>query len=106
MWTPLSARGLQSVEWIQRRATKFILGFPSASFPYNERLLKLNLLPVSYWHELKDLVFLFKAVNSHYNIEITNLIDQKLMSDQQETVAASTFYFQNVKLLPSKNVIL
>ena len=67
------------MEGIQRRATKFILGSPSASLPYNERLLKLNLLPVSYWHELKDLVFFFKAVNGHYNIDITKFIQPKVI---------------------------
>ena len=39
-----------------KTATKCILGFPSASLPYNQGLSKFNLLPVSHWHELKDLI--------------------------------------------------
>ena len=76
VWTPLSARGLQSMERIQRRATKVILLFPSTSLAHNERLL--NLSPVSYWHELKDLSFFFKIVNGHYNIDITKFIQPKV----------------------------
>ena len=79
VWTPLSARGLQSVEGIQRCATKVTLKPPSASLPYNERLLKLKLLPISYCHELNDLVFFFEAVNRHYNIDITKFIQPNVI---------------------------
>ena len=39
-------------------ATKFILGFPNGEMSYEERLVKLNLIPLSYRHEMKDLLFL------------------------------------------------
>lgn len=39
------------------------------SIPYRDRLIRLN-LPVSYWHELKDLVFYFKCHINHYIIPI------------------------------------
>ena len=29
---------------------------------YKDRLIKLDLLPVSYWHEYLDMVFFFKSV--------------------------------------------
>ena len=51
------------VEKIQRRATRFILSLPFRSeTSYQERLLKTGLLPLSYWHEYLDLVYLFKAI--------------------------------------------
>ena len=54
----------QRVERVQRRATKYILNLPYlCSETYRERLVSLNLLPLSYWHEYLDLVFFFKAVN-------------------------------------------
>jgi hypothetical protein len=47
-------KGLFSLEGIQRRATKFILQDYESS--YFNRLKKLNLIPISYWHEIKDTV--------------------------------------------------
>ena len=63
VWTPLQIGGLCTIEGVQCRATKYILGYPDALIPYKESLIKLNLLPVSYWHEIRDLVFFFKAIN-------------------------------------------
>ena len=42
-----------------RRATKFIL--QNYELSYLERLRKLNLLPISYWLEIKDLIFFSNA---------------------------------------------
>ena len=79
VWTPLNIGGLRLVERIQRRGTKFILGYPDAALPYKQRLLKLNLLPVSYWHEIRDLVFFFKAINDFYNIDLSDFIQPKVV---------------------------
>ena len=40
------------LEGVQRRATKFIL--QNYELSYLERLRKLDLLPISYWLEIKD----------------------------------------------------
>ena len=79
VWTPLNIGGLRLVERIQRRGTKFILGYPDAALPYKQRLLKLNLLPVSYLHEIRDLVFFFKAINDFYNIDLSDFIQPKVV---------------------------
>ena len=42
--------------------------------------MKLNLLPVSYWHEIRDLVFFFKAINGIYNIDITEFVQPKVIT--------------------------
>ena len=67
------------VEGIQRRATKFILGYHNPYQPYKDRLLALKLLPVCYWHEIKDLVFFYKIINGFYNVDISNLIQPKIL---------------------------
>ena len=79
VWTPLHIGGLRIIEGVQRRATKYILGYPDALIPYKERLIKLNLLPVSYWHEIRDLVFFFKVINGIYNIDITEFVQPKII---------------------------
>ena len=46
-------------ERIQRRATKYILSLPFlCEESYEDRLIKLALVPVSYWHECLDSFFL------------------------------------------------
>ena len=60
VWAPQSSRrDLALPEGVQRRATKFILR--DYELPYRLRLIKLNLLPISYWLELKDLFFFLNA---------------------------------------------
>ena len=63
VWSPQSVSLILEVEKIQRRATRFILSLPFRSeTSYQDRLLKTGLLPLSYWHEYLDLVYLFKAI--------------------------------------------
>ena len=53
------------IERIQRRTTKFILSmlYPS-HVNYKQRLLKIGLLPLCYWHKFLDLVYVFKCLVS------------------------------------------
>ena len=59
-------------EGVQRRATKFILNYPSDC--YKERLTKLNLLPLEYRRDMKDLIFLFKCKLGLFNIELSDYV--------------------------------
>ena len=36
---------------------------------YQDRLIQCNLLPISYWHEMMDLAFLYKAINGFIDID-------------------------------------
>lgn len=75
VWAPQEISNLTRIERLQRRATKYILNMNYYnSIPYRDRLIRLNLLPVSYWHELKDLVFYFKCRTNHYNIPINDFV--------------------------------
>ena len=53
-------KDIQSIEKIQRRATKYILSDYNSD--YKSRLLSLNLLPLMYWLDLQDLVFFIKCL--------------------------------------------
>ena len=59
---------------MQRRATKYILnlGFVT-NVSYSAPLLQLDILPVSYWHEYLDLVFLYKTINNHTYLDKSDL---------------------------------
>jgi hypothetical protein len=51
-------------ERVKRRASKCIHKLPfMCTESYKDRLMSINLLPVSYWHEYLHLMFFFKAIN-------------------------------------------
>ena len=63
VWTPQSIDLIPKVERVQRRATKYILDLPFiCDQTYGERLINLNLLPISYWHESLEMISFFKVV--------------------------------------------
>ena len=69
VWSPQTINLVQRIERVQRRASKFILNLPFlCRESYRERLIALELLPLSYWHEYLDLVLFYKAVNGLVNI--------------------------------------
>ena len=64
LWSPQKVELIQEMEKVQRRASKFTLKLNYLSeISYKERLLSLQILPVSYWLELLDLLFLFKVIH-------------------------------------------
>ncbi|CAB4026825.1 Hypothetical predicted protein, partial [Paramuricea clavata] len=50
------------IERVQRRATRWILKARKGDSSYNERLVDLNLLPLCYDREIKDLMFFYKTL--------------------------------------------
>ena len=56
----------------RRRASKSILNLPFyCQQSYKDRLIQLNLLPLTYWHEYLDTVFFFTAVTGRVEINPT-----------------------------------
>ena len=75
VWSPTHNRQLsERIERVQRRATKWILRTGTCEIPYKQRLLKLELLPLSYDREMKDLVFFFKALYGYVDLNINNCV--------------------------------
>ena len=74
VWAPQSStRDLLLLERVQRRASKYILapgGVCFADLSYRDRLIILDLIPVSYWFEYLDLVFFYKCRNGLFNFNI------------------------------------
>ena len=73
-WSGQSLNITSAIERVQRRATNYILGIPSRSVPYKERLSRTNLLPLRYWYEIKDLLFIHGCLNGKYNINIERFV--------------------------------
>ena len=62
VWSPAQKSLKFKVEQVQRRATRWILSLKPGQMSYGERLLALDMLPLAYDGEIKDLVFFYKAV--------------------------------------------
>ena len=69
MWRPHLLKDIKSLERIQRRATKFILGDHKSD--YKSRLLSLNVFPLMYFLEINDILFFIRSLKdppSNFNI--------------------------------------
>ena len=69
LWRPVFFKHVFLFEQLQRRATKFILN--DFHNDYKFRLISLNILPLSLWLELLDVLFLVKNLKSpsmYFNI--------------------------------------
>ncbi len=70
IWAPQTITAIQQAERLQRRATKFVLDLPfRCNTTYEERLLQLDLIPLSYWHEYLDMIFFFKLIHGIITID-------------------------------------
>ena len=62
------------IEQVQRRATSWILILKPGQMSYVERLLALDILPLAYDREIKDLVSFYKAVYGYIDIDVSNYV--------------------------------
>jgi hypothetical protein len=72
VWGGTTKHNIMALERVQRSATRFILGFPDND--YRERLEELDLLPLTFRRELLDVCFLYKCLNSEYNVDIFDFV--------------------------------
>ena len=74
IWSPSQSTFKINLERIQRRATRWILRVKIGDASYKDRLLALNLLPLCYDREIKDLTFFFKAMYGHYDLNVFDYV--------------------------------
>ena len=70
LWSPQTTNLMKSIEGVQRRATLWILGIKCGDLPYVERLKKLELLPLAYDREIRDLLFYYKCRNCLIDLDM------------------------------------
>ena len=66
IWSPKSVTLIKLIEGVQRRATRLLL----PNLTYNERLQQLNLLPLVYQREVKDITTFYKLKCGYYNYSV------------------------------------
>ena len=62
LWRPHLVKDILCLESVQRRATRYILNNYSRHTSYKSRLINIKLLPLMYWLELQDVLFLVKCL--------------------------------------------
>ena len=62
IWRPALIKDIKKLEKLQRRATKFILGYHLSGLDYKDRLIQLKLLPLMHFFELSDIMFLVNSL--------------------------------------------
>jgi hypothetical protein len=62
------------LEQIQRRATRWILKVKLGDVPYRDRLSILNMLPLCYDREIRDLMFFYKALHGFYDLNVEDFV--------------------------------
>ena len=72
IWHGLNKKCKTKIEKVQRAATRYILGYPNLS--YTERLLKLNMSPLTFRRDIADVCMLFKCIHGLYNVDITRFV--------------------------------
>ena len=106
IWRPSLLKDIITLETIQRRATKFILGDYTSS--YKSRLTKLHLLPLMMALELYDITFFIKSFKQPtHSFNILNFVSFnqnstrsgthcKLIQPITRTNRAKQFYFNRL----------
>ena len=78
VWSPSQYNNKLYLEQVQRRATRWILQSKKGDMAYKAymayRLLALNLLPLAFDREIKDLTFVFKTLHGFYNLDAFNFV--------------------------------
>ncbi len=76
VWCPLIGSKLSKrIVGVQRRATLWILKKRRGELSYKERLTELNLIPLVYDREQKDLVFFYKCMHGGIDLDIWQYVE-------------------------------
>ena len=96
LWQPYQLHHIETLEKVQRRATKYILSDYTSN--YKSRLIQLGILPLMYLFELADIMFFIKSVKYpsdkfnildyvEFNTSSTRSAKQKLRHKQANTIS-------------------
>ena len=72
-WNPHFVKDIHKLERVQRRATKVIPCCKNLS--YEERLKKLNILSLEERRRRADLIYFYKIINNHVNLDVHKYVD-------------------------------
>ena len=102
VWSPHQSNLKIKLEQIQRHATRWILKVKVGYVPYRDRLSILNMLPLCYDREIRDLMFFYNALHGLYDLNVEDFVSfvthgQTRLSSNS-TVVLKTITFQAIFL--------
>ena len=74
LWSPSQISLKRKIESVQRRVTRWILQQRKREQSYKDRLVTLNLIPLCYDREIKDLVLFYKALYGYIELDISKFV--------------------------------
>ncbi len=117
--SPYTIKHRALIENVQRRATKFILNYPLSEVSCLDRLVDLQMLPLEYRRQLRDLLLLYKFKNgmmfivsndyfipkpSYYRTRNSDINNLSSLATHKQTYFQSSYFPRAVRLwndLPS-----
>ena len=96
IWSSYTKKGIEKLEKVQKRATKFILRTDDC---YADRLKKLNLLSLEKRRLLADLTFLYKALHGIIDIDVKPYVDCYKETDRFSFRHKDKLMFLNILFL-------
>ena len=82
IWSPCKQKYKDAIEYVQRRATKRLLGMKN--IPYEERLQRLKLPTLAYRRTHGDMVEVYKLLHGKYDSDVSNIVKLHKESDTRE----------------------
>ena len=79
VWCPHLRKHIESIENVQRRATKQIPGM--SDLPYEERLKKLKLPTLAYRRTRGDMIEVYKILTKKYDEQVANFLPLRVDSN-------------------------
>lgn len=73
-WSPSHSYLQGKIERVQRRATRWILRSRIGEMSYKERRIRLDLLPLVYDRELKDMTFFYKCLYGQIDLNVHGFV--------------------------------
>ena len=92
----LSKADMKSLEQVQRRASDWILGYPELN--YKQRLYALNILPLSMYFQISDLLMLSKLLSKKYNVSLNNHLTPYIQKYSTRNSEKQIFELPDLKL--------
>jgi hypothetical protein len=94
IWNPTTIENIVSLEHVQKKCTNFILNnprWPSLNhINYKDRLIQLNLLPLTFRREYYDLIFFIKSLRGMHAFNILNHVKFHTNIDEARTTRNRT----------------
>ena len=94
-WSPSKA-DMKSLEQVQHRATDWILGYPELN--YKQPLYALNILPLSIYFQISDLLMLSKLLSRKYNVSLNNHLTPYIQNYTTRNSEKPIFKLPDLKL--------